>query len=103
MNIQLSQQISATYVRNNFKEVNEKVIREGFCVIVRKSKPVTVLLSIKEYEKLKNFTIEKPRVKLSKSELEKKSIFNKHIGFLKKDYPNTNSVELQHNWIKYVD
>lgn len=103
MNIQLSQQISATYVRNNFKEVNEKVIREGFCVIVRKSKPVTVLLSMKEYEKLKNFTLEKPRVKLSKNELEKKSIFNKHIGFLKKDYLNTNSVELQHNWTKYVD
>lgn len=108
----LSQQISATYARNNFKEVNEKAIKEGMCVIIRKSKPVTVVLSITEYEKLQKAyekyetyknKIEKPAKKITLEELRKDSFFDKYAGCMKDDYPGMTALEWQHNWYKYVD
>ncbi|MEK7126584.1 MAG: type II toxin-antitoxin system Phd/YefM family antitoxin [Patescibacteria group bacterium] len=108
MNIPLSQQVSATYARNNFKEVNEKAVKEGICIIVCKSKPATVLISIDEYLKLKNAkkteqAKNKPRRKMTLAELRKDSFFEKYAGCMQDDYPGMTALDLQHNWYKYVD
>lgn len=104
----LSQQISATYARNNFKEINEKAIKEGMCIIVRKSKPVTVILSINEYLRLKNAqeteqAKKKPSRKMTLAQLRKNSTFEKYGGCMQDDYPGMTALDLQHNWYKYVD
>lgn len=104
----LSQQISATYARNNFREVNEKAIKEGMCIIVRKSKPVTIILSVDEYLRLKNAqeveqAKKKPPRKITLTELRKNSTFEKYIGCMQDDYPGMTALDLQHNWYKYVD
>lgn len=106
MNIKLSQQVSATYARNHFKEVTNKAIKEGICVIMRKSKPVTVVLPIVEYEKIKTKAVESRPKKIKKitlEELRKNSTFHKYIGSLAKEYPGKTALDLQHEWYKYVD
>ncbi len=108
MNIDLSQQVPATYARNNFKEVNDKAIQEGMCVIMRKSKPVTVILSVEEYEKIleKGESVEKkkkPKRKITLKQLREDDFFDAHAGCMKKDYPKMTALEWQHNWHKYVD
>lgn len=104
----LSQQISATYARNNFKEVNEKAIKEGMCIIIRKSKPVTVILSVDEYLRLKNVqemeqAKKRPPRKMTLAELRKNSTFEKYAGCAQDDYPGMTALDFQHNWYKYVD
>lgn len=104
----LSQQISATYARNNFKEVNEKAIKEGMCIIVRKSKPITVILSVDEYLRLKNAreteqTKKQPPRKMTLAQLRKNSFFDKYVGCMMDNYPGMTALEWQHNWYKYVD
>ncbi|OGJ42274.1 hypothetical protein A3B60_01935 [Candidatus Peregrinibacteria bacterium RIFCSPLOWO2_01_FULL_39_12] len=108
MNISLSQQVSATYARNHFKEVTEKAVKEGICVIVWKSKPVTVIIPMDEYLKLKNAEkIEqdkrKPPRKMTLAQLRKDSFFEKYAGCMKDEYPGMTAMEWQHNWYKYVD
>lgn len=110
MNISLSQQVSATYARNHFKEVTEKALREGTCFIMRKSKPTTVVLSMAEYEKLQQAEEKwqkrvEPKVvkKITLAELRKNSTFAKYAGCMKDDYPGMTALDLQHNWHKYVD
>ncbi len=108
MDIKISRQISATYARNHFKEVMDKAVKEGICMIVKKSKPITVILSMAEFEKLKSKAEDiKPKVKINKKitleELEKNGIFSKYAGCLKDLYPGKTSVELAHEWYKYVD
>lgn len=108
MNIPLSQQVSATYARNNFKKVNKKAMNGGMCVIICKSKPSTVLISLDEYSRLKNAqeieqTTKKPQRKMTLTELRKNSFFNKYVGCMKDDYPGMTAMDLQHNWYKYVD
>ncbi len=104
MNIALSQQVSATYARNNFKEVNEKVQKQGMCVIVKKSTPITILLSMEEYQKI---TSEKAKtkkpIKISISQIRKNSLFQKYVGCLKGDFKGKTSQDLQKNWTDYVD
>ena len=103
MEISLSQQVSATYARNHFKEVNEKAMREGICVIVHKSEPKTVILSMNEYQKLNKK--QKPRVKkkMTLEELRENSVFDKYVGCLKGLYPGKTALDIQHEWYKYVD
>lgn len=103
MEINLSQQISATYARNHFKEVNNKAIKEGMCIIVRKSKPITVILSFKEYEKIKNPHKKSLPKKITLEELRKNSIFEKYKGCIDEKYGNISSVELAKKWTDYVD
>jgi prevent-host-death family protein len=108
MNIKLSQQVSATYARNNFKELTDKVLKEGMCVIVKKSKPITVVLSIEEFKKLKEKTVKnyyktKVKKKITLEELRKNSYFGKYVGFFKDKYKNISSVELAKRWTDYVD
>lgn len=97
MDIKLSQQVSATFARNNFKAVNDRVIKEGMCVIVRKSTPVTVMLSLEEYQKLQN-PKSLQRTKLPLSEIRKASSFTKFRGCIKEG-----SVKLAKKWTDYVD
>lgn len=105
MNINISQQVPATYARNHFKEVTEKAIKEGICVIMRGSKPVTVVLSMNEFEKMQRAAVQKKMPKkITLEQLRKDSFFDKYVGCLKDDYPKgMTSLELQHNWYKYVD
>lgn len=106
MNIKLSQQVSATYARNHFKEVTDKAIKEGMCVIMRKSKPVTVVLPIVEYEKIKTKAIKSRPGKIKKitmKELRKDSTFDKHVGSMKDVHPELSSVEIAKKWTDYVD
>lgn len=72
------------------------------CVIVRKSKPVTVLLSIEEYEKMKNKKTEMAK-KLTLEEIRANSIFEKNTGSLDKTFGEISSVELAKKWTDYVD
>lgn len=103
MEINLSQQVSATYARNHFKEVNNKAIKEGMCIIVRKSEPVTVLLSFAEYEKMKNQKKTKIPKKITLEELRKNSIFENIPSNFDKVFGNISSVELAKKWTDYVD
>lgn len=108
MNISINQQVTATYARNHFKEVNNRAIEEGMCVIMRKSKPVTVILSVEEYERM--LVKEKawemrhaPKKKITLEELKKDSFFSKYAGCLQDEYPGKTALDLQHEWYKYVD
>lgn len=103
MNIKLSQQVSATYARNHFKEVTDKAIKEGICVIMRKSKPVTVVLPIVEYEKIKTKTVDFKPKKITLKELRKNSIFDEHIGSMQDAYPGLSSIEISKKWTDHVD
>lgn len=107
MNFKLSQQVSATYARNNFKAVNEKVLKEGMCVIIKKSQPVSVILSMKEYEKFKhdkNVKAIKPRKKMTLEELRKNSHFSKFVGiFDGPEFEGKTSREILKMWTNYVD
>ena len=103
-----SQQVSATYLRNNASEVIDEAIKEGIRVIVRRSKPVVVMLPVQEYENLKNPPTppakQKPRKKFNLEELRKNSTFSKYRGCMKDMYPEgMTSVQLQKQWAKYVD
>lgn len=107
MDIKLSQQVSATYARNNFKEVTNKAIKEGLCIIMKKSQPITVILPIEEYQKL-NAMGEKPgrnkrKRKITIEELRKNSIFNEHMGSMKDFGNGLTSAEIAKKWIDYVD
>lgn len=107
-NLKISQQVSATYARNHFKEINERAMREGLCVIVKKSKPITVVISFEEYQKLQKRQQPKKTKKMTLKELEEKSIFKKYstgkwAKKMKEKYGNLTSVELQHKWAEYVD
>lgn len=111
----LSQQVSATYARNHFKEVSEKVTLEGICVIVRKSKPVMVVLSMEEFEKMHSAQkkyedykkkLRTPAKKISLEELKalrKNSVFEKHAGTIKNMWHGLSSVEVAKKWTDYVD
>lgn len=104
----IEKQITATYARNNFKEVNNKAIKEGTCIIIRKSKPITILLSIKEYEKLKRegeeFKIKKTKnLKNFTRKDFKNSTFSKYAGSINGDYKEKESLKLAKNWTNYVD
>lgn len=107
MNIKLSQQVSATYARNHFKEVNEKALKEGFCVIMRKSSPLTIVMSMKEYGKLQNnlevakFTAAVKK-KVAAKDL-KNGRFSEFVGSWKNVYSGLTSVEIAKKWTDYVD
>lgn len=108
----LSQQVSATYARNNFKEVNEKAVHEGMCIIMRKSTPFTVVLSVEEYERLQSSQaryeeyqkkLHAPTKKMTLEELRKDTTFDKYVGCMKDDFPGLTSVEIAKKWTDYVD
>ncbi len=105
----LSQQVTATYARNHFKEINDRAIREGMCIIVRKSKPISVILSMVEFEKMmkkydawNKFKEESFRKDISKLNLEN-GRFSKFVGAWKNPYPGLSSVEIAKKWTDYVD
>jgi prevent-host-death family protein len=110
MKIKTTQQVSATYARNNFKEVTDKVLEEGMCVIVRKSKPIMVMVSMSQYdlieekiEAFRNRNEKNSKKKITLEELRKNSTFGKYAGCFEKEFGNMTSVELQHKWAEYVD
>lgn len=109
MDISISQQVSATYARNHFNEVTEKVLKEGICLIVRKSKPVSVYLSFNEYQKMqqKNQTLEQLKKRNFSKEISKLNLtegrFSKYVGAWKNPYPKLSSVEIAKKWTDYVD
>ncbi len=106
MNIKVSQQVSATYARNHFKEVNDKALKEGFCVIMRKSQPVSIVMSMQEYAKLHNkLEIAKfspPKKKITAKDLSN-GRFSQFVGSWKNPFPGLTSVEIAKKWTDYVD
>lgn len=100
MDIPISKQVSATYARNHFKEVTEKALEEGECFIFRKSQPVTVVLSITQYQKLQKAERPKDFKKMSLEELRENSTFGKYVGCLKDLYPGKTALDIQHEWYK---
>lgn len=112
MDIKISQQIPATYARNHFKEFTNRVLEEGVTVVVRKSEPVFVALSMEEYNRVKEAEKswlnrndgEGPKKKITLEELRKNSKFNKYIGYLEGMFPpEMSSVEIAKHWTDYVD
>ena len=110
MNIPLNSQVSATYARNHFKEVNDRAIKEGECFIVRDSKPVTVILSIDEYENIKRQRTRNPykittRKKITLEELRKDNSFDKfgNAEKFRAKFGDIDSVTLAKHWTDYVD
>lgn len=113
MDIKITQQVSATFARNNFKKVVDQTLKDGICWIMRKSKPVTVMLSIDEYQALKdkldafhkrNIDKSKPQQKISLEELRANSVFGDlDKGFVDDHYGDISTKELVKNWGKYID
>lgn len=105
MQFDTSQQVSATYLRNNASEVIDETIKEGIRIIVRRSTPVVVMLSAQEYEKIKNPPAKpKKYKKFNLEEIRKNSTFSKYMGCMKDMYPKgMTSVQLQKKWAEYVD
>ena len=109
MSFNIYQQVPATYARNNFKAVNERALKEGICVIVRKSVPITVLISMEEFQKMQRKIDAKAAKKITQSkkitlkELRKNSIFDKYAGCIEKQFGEISSTKLSKNWTKYVD
>ena len=103
MKYDISQQVSATYARNNFSKVNNEAMEEGMRVIVRKSKPVTVILSVEKYKKLQESPKPKKKKKFDLEEIRKNDIFSKHAGVLDKKFGNISSVKIAKKWTDYVD
>ena len=75
MKFDTSQQISATYLRNNTSEIINQTIKEGMSVIVRRSKPTVIMLSMQEFEKLKNESKPKKHKKFNLEEIRKNSVY----------------------------
>lgn len=105
MNIQLSQQVSATYARNHFKEVMANV-RDGTPqVIIHKSQPDVIIMRIEDLKKLEEQSKPKKKVrKFNLEEIRKNSTFAKYRGCMD-DYfdKNLSSVEICKRWTDYVD
>lgn len=77
---------------------------------MRKSKPATVVLSMQEYQKLKDryeqwHEMKEPKVtkKITLAELEKDSTFDKYVGSMKDVFHGLSSVEIAKKWTDYVD
>ncbi len=105
MNIQLSQQVSATYARNHFKDVMAKV-REGTPqVIIHKSQPDVIVIKIEDLKKLEEQSKPKKKVKkFNLEEIRKNSVFAKYRGCIDKVYgTKISTVELCKRWGEYVD
>lgn len=105
MNINLSQQISATYARNNFKEVMDRALKEGMIVIMRKSSPELAIISIKDLKKIENPEPKKKKIKkFDLAILKQNNPFYKYAGCLDGKFDkNLSSVEISKQWTKYVD
>ncbi len=102
MELSIKNQVSATYARNHFKEVTEKALEEGICVIVKKSKPITVILPIQKYYELQNSKVG-PQKKVSLQQLRKNPLFDDLKGKYEKVFGNISPVELTRKWTDYVD
>lgn len=105
MNIDFSQQVSATYARNHFKEVMANV-RDGIPqVIIHKSQPDVIFMKIDDLKKLQGES--KPKKKARKfnlEELDRDNPFEKYAGCLDNFFDkNLTSVEISKRWGDYVD
>jgi prevent-host-death family protein len=105
MQFDSSQQVSATYLRNNASEVIDEAIKEGIRVIVRRSNPIVVMLPVQEYEKLKNPTKPKKKKKFDLEEIQKNNTFYKYTGCAKNDpdFKGLTAVQVCKKWTDYVD
>jgi len=78
MNIPVSQQVTAIFARNHFREVWEKAKEDGICYIIKKSKPEMVLIPLKEFQKIKNPVLKKKKTKkITRKFLDKNPMFSK--------------------------
>ena len=105
MEYALSQQVSATYLRNNTSAVIDEVMKEGIRVIVRRSKPIAIVLPIQEYENLKNPVKPKKRKKFDLEEIRKNNTFYKYTGCMKNDpdFKGLTTKQILRKWTDYVD
>ena len=105
MKFDTSQQISATYLRKNTSEIINQTIKEGMSVIVRRSKPTVIMLSMQEFEKLKNESKPKKHKKFNLEEIRKNSTFRKYRGCMadNPDFKGLTSVQIAKKWTDYVD
>ena len=103
MKIDISQQISATYARNHFREVTERAQNEGKIIIIHKSSPSMILMTLDRYETETSTPAPRKVNKMTLAELRKESFFKKYEGALEPLPANKTSVELQHEWYKYID
>lgn len=105
MQIDTSQQVAATYARDHFKEILDKVVNEGMQIIIRKSQPSIVFIKLEDLKKLKEEAKPKKK-KARKFDLDfirKNNPFDQYAGCLDKAYPGISSLELSKTWWKYVD
>jgi len=103
MEYALSQQVSATYLRNNASAVIDEVMKEGIRVIVRRSKPIAIVLPIQEYENLKNPAKPKKHKKFDLKKLRENNYFDKYIGCWDKEFGDLTSIQITRKWTDYVD
>lgn len=86
-------------------------LKSGLTVIIKKSKPSTVLLPFSEYEKIqaklkayeKNQPTTKPSKKITLKELRKDPIFTNIEESFSKTYPGKTALDIQHEWYKLTD
>jgi len=105
---QYKQQVSATFARNHFKEVCDQVEQKGQCVIIKKSTPKFVILTISEYEKIQKRNYPKKPQKISLEELRNKSPFTKYNMAEWKQkaaqyFDKTSTKDLKKNWTNFID
>lgn len=106
MQIDTSQQVSATYARNHFKEVMNKARSEGMQVIIHKSEPSIVVIRLEDLKKIKEQcgSAKKKTRKFDLDFIRKNSHFEKYAGCLDDKFDkNLSSVEISKQWTKYVD
>jgi prevent-host-death family protein len=98
-------QFSATYARNHFKEVMDRVSEKGAQIVIRKSQPTILWIRLDEYEKSQNSAKPKKKKKFDLEEIRKNNTFYKYIGCMENDpdFKGLTSVQIAKKWTDYVD
>lgn len=105
MKIDPSQQISATYARNNFKEMMNKVRDEGMQIIIHKSQPAVVVICLDDLQKMQETKKSQKKKKFDLKKIRENSTFNKYRGCMSNtpDFKGLTSVQIAKKWTDYVD
>lgn len=106
MNIDTSQQVSATYARNHFSEVMDKARNEGMQVVIHRSEIPVIVIKMDDFEKITAPPAKpKKHKKFNLEEIRKNNTFYKYTGCLKDDpdFKGLTAKQALRKWTDYVD
>lgn len=104
MNINTSQQVSATYARNHFSEVMDKARNEGMQVVIHRSEIPVIVIKMDDFEKITAPPAKpKKHKKFNLEEIQRNNYFDKYIGCWDKEFGDLTSVQIAKKWTDYVD